>query len=49
MYCANSGEDAQCNLDAAAGAYVTPSGELHMYAAEHDNDGPEGSIKMKEF
>jgi hypothetical protein len=49
MYCANSGEDAQCNLDAAAGAYVTPSGELHVYAAEHDNDGPEGSIKMKEF
>ena len=36
MYCANSGEDAQCNLDAAAGAYVTPSGELHVYAIEHD-------------
>ena len=49
MYCANSGEDAQCNLDAAAGAYVTPSGELHVYAVEHDNDGPGGSIKMKEF
>jgi len=28
---------------------VTPSGELHVYAAEHDNDGPEGSIKMREF
>ena len=49
MYCANSGEDAQCNLDAAAGAYVTPSGQLHVYAVEHDNDGPQGSIKMKEF
>ncbi|MFO0736140.1 MAG: hypothetical protein U0270_09680 [Labilithrix sp.] len=49
MYCATSGEDAQCNLDAAAGAYVTPSGALHVYAVEHDNDGPGGSIKMKEF
>lgn len=49
MYCANSNEDAQCNLDAAAGAYVTPSGDLHVYAVEHDNDGPQGSIKMKEF
>lgn len=49
MYCADGGEEAQCNLDAAAGVYVTPSGALHVYAVEHDNDGPGGSIKMKEF
>jgi len=28
---------------AASGFHVTPSGELLLYATEHDNDGPEGS------
>jgi len=41
--------DGQCNLDAAGGSYITPSGKLIVYATEHDNDGPGGSIKMKEF
>ncbi len=48
LSCSVSGKD-QCNLDAAAGSYVTPDGALRLYAAEHDNDGPSGSIKMKEF
>lgn len=41
--------DGQCSLDAAGGAYITPSGKLIVYATEHDNDGPGASIKMKEF
>jgi len=39
----------QCNLDAAGGAYVTPSGGLLLYGTEHDNDGPGGSVKAEEF
>ncbi len=37
------------NLDAASGTYVSPSGQLILYAAEHDNDGPGGSIRAGEF
>ena len=47
MYCAASGEDAQCKLRRRHGAYVTPSGALHVYAVEHDNDGP--GVHQKEF
>ena len=39
----------QCNLNAAAGAYVDPHGNIIIYATEHDNDGPHGSVKMMEF
>lgn len=39
----------QCNLNAAAGAYVDPHGHIIIYATEHDNDGPCGSVKMMEF
>ncbi len=39
----------QCNLNAAAGAYVDPHGHIIIYATEHDNDGPEESVKMMEF
>jgi hypothetical protein len=39
----------ECHLDAAAGAYVDPAGRLLLYATEHDNDGPGGSVKMLEF
>ncbi len=40
----------QCDLDAAAGAYVDPDGRLVLYATEHDNDGePGGFVKMMEF
>jgi hypothetical protein len=37
------------NLAAATGFHVTPSGELIFYATEHDNDGPEGTVKAGEF
>ncbi|MEA2078984.1 MAG: hypothetical protein U9P00_03850 [Pseudomonadota bacterium] len=42
------------NFAAASAFHVTPSGELIFYAAEHDNDGPDGdngrgSVKMGEW
>lgn len=55
LYCgypspgASSGTQLQCNLDAAGGVYVDPAGQLIVYATEHDNDGPGGSVKMMEF
>lgn len=39
----------QCDLDAAGGAYVSRRGRLLLYATEHDNDGPGGTIKAMEF
>jgi hypothetical protein len=45
----DSGTNRQCNLDAAGGVYVDPSGQLIVYGTEHDNDGPNGSVKMMEF
>ena len=48
LYCGFPG-GAQCNLDAAGGVYVTPSGGLMLYGTEHDNDGPGGSVKAEEF
>lgn len=38
-----------CNLDAAGGAYVTKLRRLVLYATEHDNDGPRGTVKAAEF
>ena len=41
------------DLKAASGVYVSPSGELILYACEHANDGPEvngdDSVKCGEF
>lgn len=37
------------NLAAAAGFYESPSGELILYATEHDNDGPDGTVKAGEW
>ncbi len=37
------------NLAAAAGFYESPSGELILYATEHDNDGPSGTVKAGEW
>ncbi|MEJ7733120.1 MAG: PKD domain-containing protein [Polyangiaceae bacterium] len=37
------------NFAAASGSYVSPTGELVLYATEHDNDGPNGSVKMGEW
>lgn len=37
------------NFAAASTFYVSPSGELLFYCTEHDNDGPNGSIKAGEW
>jgi len=39
----------QANLAAASWFHVTPSGELIFYATEHDNDGPNGTVKAGEW
>lgn len=41
--------DKVANLAAASGFHVSPSGELILYATEHDNDGPGGTVKMGEW
>lgn len=48
LVCDDIGEQ-QCNLDAAAGVYLDPGGQILVYATEHDNDGPGGSVKFREF
>lgn len=45
----SGGGGRQVNLAAASGFYVSPSGELIMYATEHDNDGPSGTVKAGEW
>ena len=37
------------NTAAATGFHVTPSGELLFYATEHDNDGPDETVKAGEW
>ncbi len=37
------------SLAAATGFHVTPSGEILFYAAEHDNDGPSGTVNFGEW
>ena len=37
------------DFGAAAGTYISPTGELIVYAVEHDNDGPGGTVKTAEF
>ena len=37
------------NLAAATGFYESPSGELIFYATEHDNDGPDATVKAGEW
>ncbi|HET8946798.1 MAG TPA: PKD domain-containing protein [Candidatus Polarisedimenticolia bacterium] len=39
----------QASGAAASGFYITPSGELLMYITEHDNDGPDGTVKLGEW
>lgn len=36
-------------LAAASTFYVSPSGELILYATEHDNDGPSDTVKVGEW
>ena len=49
VYCGTLGDKTQCNLQAAGGVWIDPQGRLFFYAVEHDNDGPNGSVKMMEF
>lgn len=37
------------DLDAVGGVYVSPSGQLLLYSGEHDNDGPNSSVRMGEY
>ena len=37
------------DFQAGGGVYVSPTGELIVYGSEHDNDGPDGTVKMAEF
>ncbi len=41
--------DRLCNMGAASGFYVSPSGDLIMYATTHDNDAPNSTVSMAEF
>lgn len=43
------GFDKLANTAAATGFHITPSGELIFYATEHDNDGPDGTVKAGEW
>lgn len=43
------GSDKLANTAAATGFHITPSGELIFYATEHDNDGPNGTVKAGEW
>src|SRR5262245_55466505 len=38
-----------CDFAAAGGFHVTPAGELILYASEHANGGPGGTVRMAEF
>ncbi|MFG2196065.1 hypothetical protein [Streptomyces sp. NPDC048639] len=48
MYCAIDGVR-QCDFSAAGGVYASPAHELYFYATEHENDGPDDSVKFSEF
>lgn len=49
VYCRALGDETQCNLHAAGGAWVDPQGRLFFYALEHFNDGPNATVRMMEF
>lgn len=44
-----SGGEKLASFAAATGFYTSPSGELLLYGAEHDNDGPGGTVKAGEW
>lgn len=44
-----SGGNELLNLAAASTFYISPSGELIFYATEHDNDGPDETVKVGEW
>lgn len=39
MYCSDNAQNDQCDLNAAAGSYVDPQGQVIIYASEYDPDG----------
>ena len=45
----NTGGTRLVNLAAASGFYVSPTGDLLFYATEHDNDGPDDTVKVGEW
>ena len=45
----SSGSSELLNFAAASTFYISPSGELIFYATEHDNDGPDESVKVGEW
>ena len=45
----SSGSSELLNFAAASAFYVSPSGELIFYATEHDNDGPNETVKVGEW
>ena len=49
LYCSGLSDGFGCNLHAAGGAYVDPDGRLFIYGSEHYNDGPDDTVRMKEF
>ncbi len=49
FYCSSNSTGSNGNFNAAAGFYVSPSGELLLYSTTHDNDGPSGCTGMTEF
>ena len=49
IWCEFDHMDRVCNMAAASGFYVSPGGDLIMYATEHDNDGPNATVRMSEF
>ncbi|MDQ3897609.1 MAG: PKD domain-containing protein [Actinomycetota bacterium] len=49
VWCNFDGMGRVCNLAAASGFYVSPGGDLLMYAATHSNAGPGGTVSMAEF
>jgi len=44
-----TGSGRWCDLRAAAAPYVTPSGDIVLYATEHENGGVAGTVRMAEF
>ncbi len=44
---ANAGQYA--DFGAASGAYVSPGGNLYLYSAQHDNNGPESTVRFAEY
>jgi hypothetical protein len=47
--CSANSTGSNGNFNAGTGFYVSPTGNLLLYAVTHDNDGPSGSTSMAEF